>query len=93
MSSPLTLPQVTLTPDAQRWLDLLRDLGYADDELADALLDALLAAAPVGPEQGPRVIEGAQLRRLAAAALFEREPTMDPAQAETLRREWMALFC
>ncbi|MFZ5475939.1 MAG: hypothetical protein ACOZNI_04115 [Myxococcota bacterium] len=82
-----TAQHLDFEPRASDFMELLRDLGHLDDAGVDRLTSLLVAQ----PRQG-HVVTFDEVRRVAAALLFEREAAMRPEQRELLTAEWARLF-
>ena len=76
-----------LEPRAADFLEMLRDLGHLDDAAFEALTGALVHAPRAG-----RVVTFEEVRRAAAAHLFEAAERLRPDQREVLNQEWARLF-
>lgn len=74
-----------LSEDATRFLNVLRDLGYLDDEMEDEVLDSLMAecGGNVGLDE---------LRRHVAIVLFDRQYELEPETLRLLEEEWRVVF-
>ncbi|HJN77972.1 MAG TPA: hypothetical protein QGF58_28920 [Myxococcota bacterium] len=94
-SDPLSAPwghqQLQLTPEANAFLQLLRELGHLDGALFEAFLQEL--SPPIGAlTQEPLALGRDDIRRLVGAYLFARSSELPPESLELLAREWPLLF-
>lgn len=74
-------------PRASDFLGLLRDLGHLDQAAFDKITAALVSK----PRADGRITLE-EVRRAAAAHLFEAEGSLRPDQKEILAGEWPRLF-
>jgi hypothetical protein len=81
------VPVLNLSEDASSFLVGLRDLGYLTADMEDQVLDLLLEEAPEGDAVGL-----ADLRRVVASVLFERQGELDRETLKFLDEEWRIAF-
>ncbi len=82
-----TYEHVEMEPAAADFLELLRDLGHVDDDGVERLTNELMSA---GSAARPVTLH--DVRRHAAAFLFDAQPGMRPEQRDLLSAEWDRLF-
>lgn len=76
-----------MEPRAADFLELLRDLGHLDDAAVERITGELVAR---GREGG--VVTLAEIRRVVAVHLFEKESAVRPEVRELLVQEWPRLL-
>ena len=81
------VPVLNLSEDASSFLVGLRDLGYLTADMEDQVLDLLLDEAPDSDAVGL-----ADLRRVVASVLFERQGELDRETLKFLDEEWRIAF-
>ena len=87
MTPPVASQILTLDPAASALLDLLVDLGHLDEALLATVNDRLLDLdVPDGK------VSADEVRRVAAAVIFEQAADGDPEYQRTLEQEWGLLF-
>jgi hypothetical protein len=78
---------VEIEPGASDFLELLRELGHADDATLERITTELMQSAAPG-----RAVTLADARRVAARSLFDQLPTLRHETRELLVAEWGRLF-
>ncbi len=83
--------RVSLTPDAARFLMLVRRLGHLAPDQEQALLEELSPGFEAYDDT-PVVLDRDAVRRLTASWLFRGQLDLDREQLVLLAREWALLF-
>jgi len=82
-AAPLRLAQ--LSPDATRFINVLRAVGYLDDMSEEQVLDFAMAE-----NRGDIGLD--EIRRHVAVVMFDRQFEMDPETLRLLEEEWRLVF-
>jgi len=74
-----------LSEDATRFMNVLRAVGYLDDQSEEHVLDLAMA-------ENPGDIGLDEIRRHVAVVMFERQFEMEPETLRLLEEEWHLVF-
>jgi hypothetical protein len=93
MTQPVPFPPIyELAPEASQLMDVLVDVGHLDERLLNRVNQALSQLSKPLDQDGVGILGLADVRRIAATAIFEGLGDLEGEARRTIEREWGVLF-